>query len=219
MPINNIPGVGPTNADIATAVAAPSAATIATSVAGAVPTIGAINSSVSTYAPSPHAWTLLATITPAYSATSATFTGISGYRTLKIVCPRIEVLTNGTLSGPALRINGDATTNNYSFNGLSVGNNSTIFGGSSMADSLVLSSGFGSSGGSFSGTLYIYNANSSSQKDISSLFGANYGGSGSGMSNLVGSWPGTATVSSLTLQNNGTGLIGGGKSIYLYGAN
>ena len=70
-----------------------------------------------------------------------------------------------------------------------------------------------------SGTLYIYNANSSSQKDISSLFGANYGGSGSGMSNLVGSWPGTATVSSLTLQNNGTGLIGGGKSIYLYGAN
>ena len=33
MPINNIPGVGPTNADIATAVAAPSAATIAAAVA------------------------------------------------------------------------------------------------------------------------------------------------------------------------------------------
>ena len=33
MAINNIPGVGPTNADIATAVAAPSAATIAAAVA------------------------------------------------------------------------------------------------------------------------------------------------------------------------------------------
>ena len=219
MPINNIPGVGPTNADIATAVAAPSAATIATAVAGAVPTIGAINSSVSTYAPSPHAWTLLGTLTPSYSAASVTFTGISGYKTLKLVSARIEVSSGGTFSGPALRINGDATTNNYSFNGLSVGNNNTIFGGSSMADSLVLSTGFGTTGGSFSGTLYIYNANSNSQKDISSLFGANYGGSGAGMANLVGSWPGTATVSSLTLQNNGTGGIGGGKSIYLDGAN
>ena len=40
------PGVGPTNADIATAVAAPSAATIATAVAAAVPT----NASITTIA-------------------------------------------------------------------------------------------------------------------------------------------------------------------------
>lgn len=60
MAINNIPGVGPTNADIATAVAAPSAstiaaavaapsaATIASSVAGAVPTLSQINTAVNT---------------------------------------------------------------------------------------------------------------------------------------------------------------------------
>jgi hypothetical protein len=46
MAIDRIPGVGPTNADIATAVAAPSAASIATAVAAAVPTLAQINTSV-----------------------------------------------------------------------------------------------------------------------------------------------------------------------------
>lgn len=218
MPINNIPGVGPTNADIATAVAAPSAATIASSVAAAVPTIGAINTSVSTYAPSPHAWTLLGTITPAYTATSVTFTGISGYKTLKLVSARIEVAGN-PFGGPALRINADATTNNYSWGGLNIGNGNTIFGISSMGDSLTLGNGYGPSGGNFTGTLYIYNANASGQKDIASLFAGGYSGSGNGMGNIVGSWPGPAAVSSLTILNTSTGTLGGGKSIYLYGAN
>lgn len=46
MAIDRIPGVGPTNADIATAVAAPSSATIASAVAAAVPTLAQINTSV-----------------------------------------------------------------------------------------------------------------------------------------------------------------------------
>lgn len=46
MAIDRIPGVGPTNADIATAVAAPSAATIATQVAASVPTRAQIQTDI-----------------------------------------------------------------------------------------------------------------------------------------------------------------------------
>lgn len=243
MPINNIPGVGPTNADIATAVAAPSAATIAaavaapsaatiaatvaapsaatiaTAVAGAVPTLGQINTSVSTNAPSPHTWTLISTVTPNSTATSVSFTGISGYKTLKIVCPRIET-TGGTLNGIALRINSDATSGNYSGAGWSISPNNSISPTLNLDTWLVLSSGNGPSGGGFGGHVTIYNSNVASQKFIESFFvGAYAGASGGGFSQLQGVWTSTATITSLTIHNNGTALLGGGKSIYLYGAN
>ena len=241
MPINNIPGVGPTNADIATAVAAPSAATIAaavaapsaatiaaavaapssatiaSAVAAAVPNIGAINSSVSTYAPSPHAWTLLGTVTPNNTANSVTFSGLSGYRTYKIVSADINI--TGQCGGIFLRINGDATSQNYSSQGLSLGNNNSWSPVTGVGDYYTLSSGFGSSSGSFSGVAYIYSASSTGQKDISSSFSFNADSSSGGRSGATGSWPGTATVNSLTLLNIYAGTFGGGKSIYLYGAN
>lgn len=241
MAINNIPGVGPTNADIATAVAAPSAATIAaavaapsaatiaaavaapssatiaSAVAAAVPTIGAINSSVSTYAPSPHAWTLLGTITPSYSANSVTFSGLSGYRTYKIVSAHISI--SGQCGGVFLRINGDTTSNNYSSQGQTLGNNNSWSGGSGTNDYYPLATGFGSSSGSFSGVAYIYNSSSSGQKDISSSFSFSGDSSNGSKNGGTGSWPGTATVNSFTLYNIYAGTFGGGKSIYIYGAN
>ena len=218
MPINNIPGVGPTNADIATAVAAPSAATIATAVAGAVPTIGAINSSVSTYAPSPNAWTLLGTVTPNNTANSVTFSGLSGYRTYKIVCGWIVV--SGQCDGAWLRINGDATSNNYTTQGISISTNNSAWGaGSSPSDKYCLASGFGSSSGQISGVAYIYNASSTGPKDFSSNFSFTSDSSGSGRPMNNGSWPGTAVVNSITLLHTYAGTFGGGKSIYLFGAN
>jgi len=230
MPINNIPGVGPTNADIATAVAAPSAATIAatvaapsaatiaTSVAGAVPTIGAINTSVSTYAPSPNAWTLLGTVTPNNTANSVTFSGLSGYRTYKIVCAWIVV--TGQCDGAWLRINGDATSNNYTTQGISISTNNSAWGaGSSPSDKYCLASGFGSSSGQISGIAYIYNASSTGPKDFSSNFSFTSDSSGSGRPMNNGSWPGTAVVNSITLLHTYAGTFGGGKSIYLFGAN
>jgi hypothetical protein len=63
MAINQIPGVGPTNADIASAVAAPSAATIASTVAASVPTIAAIQTAVTTYGNSAPSYSLQHTIT------------------------------------------------------------------------------------------------------------------------------------------------------------
>jgi hypothetical protein len=241
MPINNIPGVGPTNADIATAVAAPSAATIAatvaapsaatiaatvaapsaatiaTAVAGAVPTLGQINTSVSTNAPSSHAWTLLGTVTPNNTANSVTFSGLSGYRTYKIVCAWIVV--TGQCDGAFLRINGDATSQNYTSQGVSIGNNNLWGYGSSPTDKYILASGFGSSSGQISGIAYIYNASSTGPKDFSSNFSFTSDSSSQARPMANGSWPGTAAVNSITLLHSYAGTFGGGKSIYLFGAN
>lgn len=96
MAIDRIPGVGPTNSDIATAVAAPSAAsiaaavaapsssTIATAVAAAVPTTAGITSIVQANAGSPFGgtWTFLSSQNPAASTIS--FTGLSGYKRYRL---------------------------------------------------------------------------------------------------------------------------------------
>ena len=65
MAINIIPGVGPTNADIATAVAAPSAATIAAAVAA--PSAATIAAAVA----APSAATIASTVAAPSSATIA----------------------------------------------------------------------------------------------------------------------------------------------------
>jgi hypothetical protein len=131
------PGVGPTNADIATAVAAPSAATIAaavaapsaatiasavaapssatiaSAVAAAVPTTAGITSIVQANAGSPFGgtYTNILNSTIAINATTYTISGLAGYKYLKIAF-------NGQSSGSSdyfLRCNG-ATTNHSSIN-------------------------------------------------------------------------------------------------------
>jgi hypothetical protein len=105
------PGVGPTNADIATAVAAPSAATIAaavaapsaatiasavaapssatiaSAVAAAVPTTAGITTIVQANAGSPFGgtYTNIANINPTNGSTSTTISGLSSYKYIKVV--------------------------------------------------------------------------------------------------------------------------------------
>jgi hypothetical protein len=123
MAIDRIPGVGPTNADIATAVAAPSSATIATAVAAAVPTIGAINTSVANNAPSPNAWTVISSVS--VSGTSTVFSSLSGYKKYRI----IYIATNSSESSLTVRLNGDSGSNygysyaSYTNSGVSLGQN------------------------------------------------------------------------------------------------
>jgi hypothetical protein len=144
MAIDRIPGVGPTNADIATAVAAPSAATIAaavaapsaatiaaavaapssatiaSAVAAAVPTIGAINTSVANNAPSPVNWVFLGSAN-LQNVASATIS-FSAYRKLRLIV-KVEI-NGGTPQNPRVRFNGDTTNGNY-FNICRVSRSST----------------------------------------------------------------------------------------------
>jgi hypothetical protein len=112
------PGVGPTNADIATAVAAPSAATIAsavaapssatiaTAVAAAVPTLTQINNSVATNAPSPNAWVHLGT--HSLNNNSGGTVSFSAYRKLRIIFNANQGSNSDELW---LRLNSDSNAN------------------------------------------------------------------------------------------------------------
>jgi hypothetical protein len=111
MAIDRIPGVGPQNSDIATAVAAPSAATIAaavaapsaatiaSTVAGSVPTLAQITSTVQSNAGSPF---------------GGTWTNLSSYKYLRFTFYCQNGV--GTWSMP-IRFNNDGNAN-YRFNGL-----------------------------------------------------------------------------------------------------
>lgn len=124
MAIDRIPGVGPTNADIATAVAAPSAAsiaaavaapssaTIASAVAAAVPTLSQINSSVASNA-SPYGgvWTQIASGN--LSGNTVSITGISAKK-IKVFWYNMGSSINATLY---FRLNGDSGVNYSAFGG------------------------------------------------------------------------------------------------------
>lgn len=135
MPISNIPGVGPTNSDIAaataavvpnsaaitaavptaaqiaTAVAAPSASTIATAVAASVPTLTQINNSIATNS-SPFGGTFTnVALSTASSTNSITFSGLSGYKFYRLVMAGLGPSGTAALQ---MRFNGDAG-NNYAY--------------------------------------------------------------------------------------------------------
>jgi hypothetical protein len=113
------PGVGPTNADIATAVAAPSAATIAsavaapsaatiaTAVAAAVPTISAINSSVASNASPFPAWTAIANGINIDGTTAGTISGLSSYKAIRIYYTYVPNSTSDIF----IRFNSDSGAN------------------------------------------------------------------------------------------------------------
>lgn len=119
MAIDRIPGVGPTNADIATAVAAPSAATIAaavaapssatiaSAVAAAVPTTAGITSIVQANAGSPFGgtWTNVGQFNM-QSTNNYTISGLSGYKYIKILLSGYTKVATGTLQ---VRFNGDTS--------------------------------------------------------------------------------------------------------------
>jgi hypothetical protein len=132
MAIDRIPGVGPQNTDIATAVAAAvptntsitnaittnaasSGVTMAaitsaitTNAASAGVTLSAIGTQVANNSPSANNWTVIANSGTGW--TTFTFTGISGYKTLRLFAPR---MTCASASGIFIRINSDSSTSNY----------------------------------------------------------------------------------------------------------
>jgi hypothetical protein len=123
MAIDRIPGVGPQNSDIAAAVAAPSAATIATQVAASVPTLAQITSTVQANAGSPFGgtWTNLGSYSFPTNATQLSITGLNGYKYLRFLCT--EILENGGNHNFNLRFNNDSSgVYTYRMNGL-VGTN------------------------------------------------------------------------------------------------
>lgn len=125
--------IGPTNADIATAVAAPSAATIAAAVAApsaatiaaavaapsaatiaaavAAPSSATITSAVTAagnsagWGASPNAWTVVSSFNPNSTTGTYTWSGLSGYKAYKLVFST----TVNTQCAVFLRINGVST--------------------------------------------------------------------------------------------------------------
>jgi hypothetical protein len=203
MAIDRIPGVGPTNADIATAVAAPSSATIATAVAAAVPTIGAINTSVANNAPSPNAWTVISSVTP--SGTSTVFSSLSGYKKYRI----IFFNTNTSESSLSLRLNGD-TSSNYGHSYYN-GNNSNTIATISNTDSIGLNAGntFGKWG-----IIEFENPSLSVYKLVTLKVGGRAGTPT--YIDGIGIWRSTAAITSITM-NESISYTGG--NITLLGAN
>jgi hypothetical protein len=82
-----------------------------------------------------------------------------------------------------------------------------------------LGSVYGASSGSFQGTVFINNCNLAGSKDFQSNFSVYGNSDGTVFARSTGVWLGTASVTSITVQNFSGGLIGNGKTVYLYGAN
>ena len=205
--------VGPANSDIAAAVAAPSASTIATSVAAAVPTISAINTSVQTYAPSPNAWTLIGSVA-ANSASAITFSGLSGYKTYRLV----GTIASSTGQNIGLQLNGDGG-NNYNFSGSAV-NSATVSAGTYSAQAAFWFNGYLT----FSAVPIMLDvtvecANLAVQKPMKGLVAGGNTTPASSMSiTQLGIWKNTATVSSVTLLTTGAWTSSSG-TVYLLGGN
>ncbi len=226
MAINNIPGVGPTNADIATAVAAPSSSTIATAVAAAVPTLTQINNSVATNAPSPNGWVFLGSGN--LQGVSSATVSFSAYRKLRIVWK----FTNGT-GGPQavlVRFNGD-TGNNYTVAALVSYNDTYAQAQTNFlinTDSLRMTYGNLANAGSCIGWMEVNDANSTSAhkqaiyRNMAAM--TNLPSNGIGRFDADGIWRNNAAITSVTILGlNGTVFSAGesynAQGFQVFGAN
>ena len=228
MAINNIPGVGPTNADIATAVAAPSAATIAaavaapssatiaTAVAAAVPTTAEITSIVQANAGSPYGGTLTSIGVQAFSGVSSvTFSSLSGYKNLQFY---ITGASPGSSNADfQIRFNGDSGAN-YAFllpyfTNTTVGNNrSQASGAGLLAGSINSNSNICFINGE------IKNSNSSSYK-VCSVQSFNNASENRIIVNGWNLWNNSAAINSITFFFNQTATVDTNAKIYLLGGN
>lgn len=229
MGIDRIPGVGPTNADIATAVAAPSAATIAaavaapsaatiaSTVAGSVPTLAQINTSVSTNAsPFGGTWVLISNQTLGANANTISFSGLSSYKYLKIIAALSTV--SSSQSEMYIRFNGD-TASNYSYANsfLSTGSYAKVVNPSqSYSTSIIqIASPILNPSGGCVATIEIFRNDSSVLKNVKSF--ATYQDANTGNTNVTvdGHWWSTSVISSMTLfTSNGNYATGSKFAIY-----
>jgi hypothetical protein len=202
--------VGPANSDIANAVAAPSASTIATAVAGAVPTISAINTSVSTYASGfGNTYTLLGSA--AYSAASAYTVSWSGtYK--KIVVMGLSYSDNNA-EYMKIRFNGDSSSNYAS----GAGNNTT--GGHSFSDTSAYVVSSATAGGF---TVVVENANTTTAPKYFNSVGYSAGVTTSTFG--TGHYTGSSAITSVTMLGSAgggisTNSLGNYNGLYVFGVN
>lgn len=243
MSVNNLnPGVGPTNADIAAAVAAPSLAqitsAITTNAASAGVTNASIASAVTTNAAS--AGVTMAAINTAVANNASPFGGtwtnlysgsIGGVSTLNISglgsykylrCRFREVRTiNSNLTNFLIRFNGDSS-GSYSY-WLQLTNGSSVNWTSGTNDSKI-DWGFHSSGGNgINGGFDIFGSNSTSGNKALSSISSSWWDGGSHWTSLgiggIAFWRSNASITSINFfTNNGVGWTSG-STLILDGAN
>lgn len=243
MPINNIPGVGPTNADIATAVAAPSAATIAaavaapsaatiaaavaapssatiaSAVAAAVPTTAGITSIVQANAGSPFGgtWTSLYANSPATLATSLTVSGLGSYKYLRV---RWFVVANSAGNNFEVRLNGDTGSNYNDHRGYST--DTSPFTAVSIRHpgtgfNFRRTSGLASEANV--GGFEIWGSNQSGVKALANQEHTFFDSAYRGLGHAVSTWRSTAAITSITFFFSGSGAFDSSTVIYVDGAN
>jgi hypothetical protein len=184
---------------------APTAATVATAVAGAVPTISAINSSVASNAPSPFSWTVITNTVANGTATSYTFSSLSGYKYYRLI---FEVSLPS--SALCVRLNGDsASSYSRSFFGYSSG---SITGSFEQNQTFLLQASTNS--GLMYGDLTIENATATVYKIIKGITSSN----GNFHINHLGIWRNTAAVTSISVFSDNNNIANAGR-ITLLGAN
>jgi hypothetical protein len=220
MAIDRIPGVGPTNADIATAVAAPSAASIASAVGA--PSLASITSAIQANAGSPYAGTItnLGFVT-AHGASTATFNGLSSYKYLRLYFHGLQMTSNNI--DFTFRLNGDSS-NIYTWSGLRQrDNNATniVYQGSTQPYHYI--GGVGNSTSSTNGMIEFTNSNSSAHKQYNYEFcWYDPGNPSIEYAKGNGMYLSTNAISSLTIGiSSGTFNHPGGstRGFYLMGAN
>lgn len=195
MAIDRIPGVGPQNSDIATAVAA------------AVPTTAGITSIVQANAGSPYGgtWTNLG-YQQGNGVSSVTFSGLSSYKYLKL----FVVDLSGNLSWN-FRLNGDTSTI-YSSTGWN-GSTSGPLGPSvdPVSDKFGLANGSNASG-----VFEFWQTNGGTFKMGTTLWTVAGNNIVRNLHLLYGS---TSAISSLTFNASGNMTQGTGKGFFMLGAN
>jgi hypothetical protein len=224
MAIDRIPGVGPQNSDIATAVAAPSAATIAaavaapsaatiaaavaapssatiaTAVAAAVPTTAGITTIVQANAGSPvgGTWTSLGVVNM-NGLSGTTFSSLSGYKYLMFFYSYA-----GAAGGhrTQLQFNGD-TGSNYS-SGVGVPNPldaAPNFSNGQLQTQITLHGG-PAGNNRVTGIVKIPNSNSGLYKTVEGLATVDYNTSSAFEEFGLGIWNSTSAISSVTFLNS-----------------
>ena len=245
MAVTNLnPGVGPTNADIATAVAAPSAATIAaavaapsaatiasavaapssatiaTAVAAAVPTTAGITTIVQANAGSPYAgtWTYLGYVSGNGTAT-VSYTGLSSYKYLKVYYNGVGAPANTDM---ILRING--TSSSYAYFEEISGTNTNNYGTSEYNSTAFYFPTTSSGATANCGTMEFKQSNSSTApKTIDYQIAYFVTGQGTFYKHGTGIWVNNSAISSMAFTLNSgsnfvvpTSTIGG---FYMWGGN
>ena len=237
MAIDRIPGVGPTNADIATAVAAPSAATIAsavaapsaatiaTAVAAAVPTTAGITSIVQANAGSPYGGTLTNLGFQSMSGVaSVTFSSLGSYKYLKILGINVSPAT--AIAKLNVRFNGDGGTNyKYFVSGTGSSGTQRYDTNSGTANAIIRTCGVGAGPGNdgFSMNTQVVGSNSSAHKILEGG-GANYDSANGEYIDInvasYGIWASTSAITSVTFSwsNGNNGSTVNGNGFYMFGA-